>query len=86
MSNRNQFERIAWDECVVGQEVWTWHYGKREIVPFGKVTKIEDTPKKFSIEITEANGKVCPMMYTKEYGREETTLYIPMLEKEEEND
>ena len=70
------YNRIAWESCKLGQDVYTYHFGEQKMVLFGKVVHKETTDEGFYIHITHfKSGHVVKMFKAKDYGVEETALY-----------
>ena len=72
----NNYNRISWESCNLGQDVYTFHYGEQRIVLFGKVVHVETTDEGFHIHVNHIkSGHVVKMFKAKDYGIEETALY-----------
>lgn len=70
------YNRIAWESCKLGQDVYTYHFGEQKMVLFGKVAHLEANEDGFRIHIIHIkSGHVVKMFKAKDYSVEETALY-----------
>ena len=70
------YNRIEWESCKLGQDVYTYHFGEQKMVLFGKVVKMEANEDGFRIYINHIkSGQDVPMFKAKDFGVELTALY-----------